>query len=36
MKKIGVIKDFDNDSVNVEIRDALKKKTEDLKKKGLK
>jgi aspartyl-tRNA(Asn)/glutamyl-tRNA(Gln) amidotransferase subunit A len=34
VKKIGVVKDFDNDSVNVEIRDALKKKTEDLKKKG--
>ena len=33
-KKIGVIKDFDNESVNAEIREALKKKTEDLKKKG--
>jgi aspartyl-tRNA(Asn)/glutamyl-tRNA(Gln) amidotransferase subunit A len=34
VKKIGVIKDFDNDSVNIEIREALKKKTDDLKKKG--
>lgn len=35
VKKVGVIKDFDNDSVNAEIRDALKKKIEDLKKKGV-
>ena len=35
VKKIGVIKDFDNDSVNIEIREALKKKTEELKKKGI-
>ena len=33
-KKIGVVKDFDNDSVNAEIRAALKTKTEELKKKG--
>lgn len=33
-KKIGVVKDFDNDSVNAEIRAALKAKTEELKKKG--
>ena len=35
VKKVGVIKDFDNDSVNAEIRNALKKKIEDLKKKGV-
>ena len=35
VKKVGVIKDFDNDSVNAEIREALKKKTEELKKKGI-
>ena len=35
VKKVGVIKDFDNDSVNAEIRDTLKKKIEDLKKKGV-
>ena len=35
VKKVGVIKDFDNDSVNIEIREALKKKTEELKKKGV-
>lgn len=34
VKKIGIIKDFDNDSVDSEIREALKKKTEELKKKG--
>ncbi len=32
--RIGIIKDFDNDSVNSEIRQALKKKCDDLKKKG--
>ena len=32
--RIGIIKDFDNDSVNPEIRQALKKKCGDLKKKG--
>ena len=32
--RIGIIKDFDNDSVNPEIRQALKKKCDDLKKKG--
>lgn len=35
VKKVGVIKDFDNDSVNAEIRDALKKKIDNLKKKGV-
>ena len=35
VKKVGVIKDFDNDSVNAEIRDALTKKIDDLKKKGV-
>lgn len=35
VKKVGVIKDFDNDSVNAEIRDALKKKIDDLKRKGV-
>ena len=34
VKKIGVIKDFDNDSVDSEIRKALKKKCEELKEKG--
>lgn len=34
VKKIGIIKDFDNDSVDSEIRETLKKKTEELKKKG--
>lgn len=34
VKKIGVIKDFDNDAVDPEIREALKNKTELLKKKG--
>ncbi len=33
-KKIGVIKEFDNDAVNPEIREALKAKTEFLKSKG--
>ena len=36
VKKIGVIKDFDNDAVAPEIREALKKKTEELKSKGYK
>ncbi len=35
VRKIGVVKDFDNDSVNTEIRNALKEKVEDLKKKGI-
>lgn len=34
IKKVGIIKDFDNDSVAPEIRNALKEKCEDLKKKG--
>lgn len=34
VKKVGIIKDFDNDSVAPEIRNALKEKCEDLKKKG--
>ena len=34
VKKIGVIKDFDNDAVDPEIREALKNKIELLKKKG--
>ena len=33
-KKVGIIKDFDNDSVDKEIREALKKKCELLKSKG--
>lgn len=33
-KKIGIIKDFDNDSVDAEIRKALKDKCEALKKNG--
>ena len=34
VRKIGVIKDFDNESVNVEIRNILKEKCESLKTKG--
>ena len=34
VKKIGIIKDFDNESVDEEIRFSLKKKAEDLKKQG--
>ncbi len=34
VKKIGVIKDFDNDAVDPEIREALKHKIELLKKRG--
>ena len=34
VKKVGVIKDFDNDSVDSEIRDALKKKCKLLESKG--
>ncbi len=34
VKKVGIIKDFDNDSVDAEIRGALKKKCELLKSKG--
>ena len=34
VKKIGIVKDFDNDSVSPEIREALKKKVELLKSKG--
>ncbi len=34
VKKIGIIKDFDNESVDSEIRQALKAKCEDLKSKG--
>ena len=34
VKKIGIIKDFDNESVDAEIRQALKTKCEDLKAKG--
>ncbi len=34
IKKIGVIKDFDNDVVNAEIRKTLKEKCEALKEKG--
>ncbi len=33
-RRIGIIKDFDNDSVDAEIREALKKKCELLKSKG--
>ena len=33
-KKVGIIKEFDNDSVDPEIRKALKDKCEDLKSKG--
>lgn len=32
--RIGIIKDFDNESVDIEIRKALKKKCEELKAKG--
>ena len=34
VKKIGIIKDFDNDGVNAEVRDTLKAKCEELKGKG--
>jgi len=34
VKKIGVIKDFDNDVINADIRNALKEKCEFLKSKG--
>ncbi len=34
VKRIGIIKDFDNESVDAEIRQALKTKCEDLKSKG--
>lgn len=34
VKKIGVVKDFDNDSIDIEIREALKKKCALLKSKG--
>ncbi|MBR0488201.1 Asp-tRNA(Asn)/Glu-tRNA(Gln) amidotransferase subunit GatA [Candidatus Saccharibacteria bacterium] len=34
VKKIGVIRDFDNDVVDAEIREALKKKCEELKTRG--
>ncbi len=34
VKKIGIIKGFDNESVNPEIREALKNKCDDLKQKG--
>lgn len=34
VKTIGIVKDFDNDAVNPEIRAALAKKCEDLKAKG--
>ena len=34
VKKVGIIKEFDNDSVNKEIRQALKKKCELLESKG--
>ena len=33
-KRIGIIKDFDNESVHPEIREALKKKCDELKAKG--
>ena len=33
-KKVGIIKDFDNDAVTPEIREALKTKCEELKRKG--
>lgn len=33
-KKVGIIKDFDNDAVAPEIREALKTKCEELKRKG--
>ena len=34
VKRVGIIKDFDNESVDAEIRQALKTKCEDLKSKG--
>ena len=34
VKKVGIIKDFDNDAVTLEIREALKKKCTELEKKG--
>lgn len=34
VKRVGIIKDFDNESVDAEIRQALKAKCEDLKSKG--
>ena len=34
VKKIGIVKDFDNDSIDIEIREALKKKCALLKSKG--
>ncbi len=34
VKKVGIIKDFDNDAVSPELRDALNKKIEKLKKQG--
>lgn len=34
VKKVGIIKDFDNDAVALEIREALKKKCTELEKKG--
>lgn len=34
VKRVGVIKDFDNDTIAPEIRDTLAKKIEDLKNKG--
>ena len=34
VKRVGIIKDFDNESVDSEIRQALKTKCEDLKSKG--
>ena len=34
VKKIGVVKDFDNDSIDIEIREALKKKCALLESKG--
>ena len=35
VKKIGIIKDFDNDGVNAEVRRVLKEKCEELKSKGI-
>lgn len=35
VKKVGIIKDFDNESVDSRIREALKRKTDDLKAKGI-
>jgi hypothetical protein len=34
VKRIGIVKDFDNDSIDIEIREALKKKCDLLKSKG--